>query len=220
MPGRRAAVDPSQVVRLIGAARSPRDRALLTVTYEHGLRASEVGILHLDDYDSDQGQLRIFRLKGLRSYDHQVYRRTAEALRSWLAERVPRLDGGAWIFPSRRHPCTTCSSWSRRQHPQRCPNCRATRDWGRHWSWGITRQGVYTIVRDCARRAGVAKSWPHVLRHSIVTHLLDAGEHPVDVQERAGHADLTTTWQYYASTKQSRAKSQAVLDRIWEGKDR
>jgi len=40
-----------------------RDRALFLVAYRHGLRASEVGLLHLDDLNFAQQRLTIHRLK-------------------------------------------------------------------------------------------------------------------------------------------------------------
>lgn len=36
----------------------------------------------------------------------------------------------------------------------------------------------------------------HSLRHTYITHLLEAGINPRRVQELAGHKDLATTWQY------------------------
>jgi integrase len=40
-----------------------RDRALFLVAYRHGLRASEVGLLHVDDVNFAQQRLTIHRLK-------------------------------------------------------------------------------------------------------------------------------------------------------------
>jgi integrase len=42
----------AELGRLFAAARSnPRDRALFLVAYRHGLRASEVGLLRIEDID-------------------------------------------------------------------------------------------------------------------------------------------------------------------------
>jgi integrase/recombinase XerD len=60
---------------------------------------------------------------------------------------------------------------------------------------------VQAIVKDCAREAGIAKRvYPHLLRHSVATILLDSGQVPIDqVQKFLGHLHLSTT-QIYAET--------------------
>lgn len=60
---------------------------------------------------------------------------------------------------------------------------------------------VQSIVTACARTAGLKKRvYPHLLRHSIATILLDSGLVPIDqVQKFLGHLHLSTT-QIYAET--------------------
>ncbi len=60
---------------------------------------------------------------------------------------------------------------------------------------------VQSIVKSEARKAGIEKRvYPHLLRHSIATILLDSGEVPIDqVQKFLGHLQLSTT-QIYAET--------------------
>jgi integrase/recombinase XerD len=60
---------------------------------------------------------------------------------------------------------------------------------------------VQSIVKTEAREAGIDKRvYPHLLRHSIATILLDSGEVPIDqVQKFLGHLQLSTT-QIYAET--------------------
>jgi len=60
---------------------------------------------------------------------------------------------------------------------------------------------VQAIVTACARAAGIVKRvYPHLLRHSIATILLDSGVVPIDqVQKFLGHLHLSTT-QIYAET--------------------
>ena len=60
---------------------------------------------------------------------------------------------------------------------------------------------LQSIVTTCARAAGIKKRvYPHLLRHSIATILLDSGFVPIDqLQKFLGHLDLSTT-QIYAET--------------------
>jgi integrase/recombinase XerD len=57
------------------------------------------------------------------------------------------------------------------------------------------------MVAACAREAGIPKRvYPHLLRHSIATILLDSGQMPIHrVQKFLGHQRLSTT-QIYAET--------------------
>jgi integrase/recombinase XerD len=61
----------------------------------------------------------------------------------------------------------------------------------------LDRHGAGRIVRQTARRAGIAKPvTPHTLRHAFITAALDAGVPLRDVQEAASHADPRTTMRY------------------------
>ena len=60
---------------------------------------------------------------------------------------------------------------------------------------------MQSIVKEHARTAGITKRvYPHLLRHSIATILLESGYVPIDqVQKFLGHLQLSTT-QIYAQT--------------------
>ena len=66
-----------------------------------------------------------------------------------------------------------------------------------------TRKGIGEItIRRYVRRlrdAAQVKWSPHMLRHSFVTHLLEAGKPVHVVRELAGHRNVMTTLNYYAS---------------------
>jgi integrase/recombinase XerD len=77
---------------------------------------------------------------------------------------------------------------------------------------------MQSVVKSEAQEAGIEKRvYPHLLRHSIATILLDSGEVPIDqVQKFLGHLQLATT-QIYAETS-IRALGESYLRAMGGGK--
>jgi integrase/recombinase XerD len=158
-----------------------RDRALLEVLYATGARVSEVVGLSIPDLDLDQ---RLVRLLGKGSKERIVPFGTAAstALEQWFGP-----GGRALMVPS---------LWASRSDAEAVfVNSRGRR---------LSRQSVWAVVRDAARRAGLrVELSPHSLRHSCATHLLDHGADLRVVQELLGHASISTT-QVYTRVSQER----------------
>lgn len=173
-----------EVARLLAAprGRSPaalRDRALLELMYACGLRASEATGLLVGDLDLEAGILRA-RGKGAKERIVPVGREALAAVRAWLRDGRPRLVG-------------------LREEPHLFVNRRG---------FGLTRQGLYKIVRGHAAAAGLGERMsPHTLRHTFATHLLAGGCDLRALQEMLGHADIATT-QIYTHLQTERLKDQ------------
>jgi integrase/recombinase XerD len=180
------ALTEAEVDALLGAVpgdgpRPQRDRAILEMLYAGGLRISELVGLDLGDVDLYDGLVRVLG-KGSKERVVPLGRSAREAVGDYLTTGRPELAG---------RPST----------PALFLNARGGR---------LTRQGAWLIVRAAGDRAGLqGRLYPHVLRHSCATHMLDRGADIRVVQELLGHASLSTTQVY---TKVSPERLRAVYD--------
>lgn len=155
-----------------------RDRAMLEVLYGCGLRVSELTGLRLENVMLEEGCVRVIG-KGNKERVVPIAGVAASALRDYLAGGRPELvrpRTGGEVFLNR--------------HGKKLTTARV---------WGI--------VKAVAKAAGIKKrAYPHALRHSFATHLLQNGADLRAIQEMLGHADISTT-QVYTHTDEQRIKA-------------
>jgi integrase/recombinase XerD len=155
-----------------------RDRAMLEMFYASGLRLSELCSLRLEIYDADEGFLRVTG-KGNKTRIVPVGKRAREAVEDYLKNERANLvtkRTGSEIFLSVR-------------------------------GGKLSPDRVRQIVKERAVQAGIESNvYPHLLRHSFATHLLEGGADLRVIQELLGHADISTT-QIYTHVDGARLKS-------------
>ncbi len=149
------------------APRALRDRAILELLYGSGLRASEIVGLGPGDLDL-HGQFVVCQGKGSRQRLVPVGGEARRALREYLARGRPVMVGA-------RDPGTLFVN---------------------RLGGSLSRQGLWALVRAHGRRVGVRRAFPHALRHSFASHLLEGGADLRSVQALLGHADIGTTEVY------------------------
>lgn len=79
----------------------------------------------------------------------------------------------------------------------------------------LTKKTIAKIVQDSAKKADIKKRvYPHLLRHSFATHLLENGTDIRIIQKLLGHSDIKTT-QIYTQISQASIKNiKSPLDNI------
>lgn len=222
-----AAVKP---IMAAARARGPRTFALTAWTYEFGARAAEPGQQLLRDVDLVSGLARPMHLKnGTQKSWQPLLGFCLEAMPLWMMERATTpltAIQRPFLFPSGQGgTCYTCKGTGARAVLKRdkkiryegaekveCHHCGGTGKRG-----GMSRIEVYTIIHEVLKAAGMPKDrrHPHVLRHSIITHLLDGGVSPKVIQARVGHKDVQTTLGYAGTTDAAKDELTAALGKVY-----
>jgi integrase/recombinase XerD len=155
-----------------------RNRAMLELLYASGLRISELAEARLENLQLEEGVIRVTG-KGSKTRLVPVGSRARDALRAYLQEERPafvKRRTGSEIFLSAR-------------------------------GGKLTTVRIWQIVKRLAKHAGLEQNvYPHLLRHSFATHLLENGADLRIIQELLGHADISTT-QIYTHVDQQRLKA-------------
>lgn len=154
-----------------------RDRAILELLYAAGVRVSEIVSLDLKDIDLGSRQIRVWG-KGSKERMVLMGRPAAEALKLYLDLGRIRLEGKAYtqaVFLNR-------------------------------FGERIVVRRIQHIIKKYARQAGLEmRVFPHIMRHTFATHLLDGGADLRVVQDLLGHARLSST-QIYTHVTQSQIR--------------
>ena len=155
-----------------------RDLAILELFYASGLRLSEICNARLEFLDQDDSFLRVTG-KGNKTRLVPVGKKALTALQIYLTSERPKLVSkktSSHLFLSVR-------------------------------GGPLSPDRVRQIVKERAKQAGIdINIYPHLLRHSFATHLLENGADLRVIQELLGHADIATT-QIYTHVDQQRLKS-------------
>lgn len=240
-------VDPKAVLELsdiqrawtVAVAKGPFEAALFAWMYEFGARAAEPGLQLIKSLDLRASRARPVRLKDRSALGGSVHQgdwyallpfcRTA--LPPWLEAREARLkrtEQRELLFPGARPGrCYACQGTGQRTillllengargpgDKVKCHHCNHT---GKRW--GISRVEVHTVISKVLEAAGapIGRRHPHVLRHSIISHLLENGIPATVVQDRVGHKLLGTTLSYARATRAAAAQMETALSRIYVG---
>lgn len=149
-------------------SRGLRDRAILETLYSTGMRVSEILRVRRQDLKLSMGYLRCTG-KGSKERVVPLGSQAIHWLRRFLNQVQARNERGGdspLLFPG----------------PRGKP---------------LSRQAVWKTLRAYGLKAGIrTRLYPHRIRHSFATHLLERGADLRAVQEMLGHADVSTTQIY------------------------
>ncbi|HEY4600136.1 MAG TPA: tyrosine recombinase XerC [Cerasibacillus sp.] len=152
-----------------------RNQALLELLYATGIRVGECVKLHLNDIDFDIGTIFVTG-KGNKERYVPFGTFAADALKRYIE------DGRITLLEKAKSK-TDCLFLNARGQP-------------------LTDRGIRLILNEMVNKTSLTINvYPHKLRHTFATHMLNAGADLRTVQELLGHEHLSTTQIYTHVTK-------------------
>ncbi len=174
----------TETTRLMEHAQSSKHRAIFTLLYGAGLRVSEALAITVKDIDSVRMVLHIHEPKNRFDRSVPLPAPTLAALRTYWKECRPQSRDG-YLFP------------------------------GEGTSPTMTREAALLALRKAAKSAGIAKRvYPHLLRHTYATHMMEIGTDLRTIQILLGHRSIRSTERYTHLTEARRQTLRSPLEML------
>jgi site-specific recombinase XerC len=155
-------------VRSIFAASydDPMDYAIMTMLYYGQFRNNELRNLNVRDIDIERMKARINNGKGNKSDEINMHPTAIKAVQRWLQVRPKSKKAGDALFISKE----------------------GTR---------LSKTPLDKRVKRYAVKAGVTKRvYPHLFRHTCISHMADNGATLPEIQRQSRHKDIKTLMVY------------------------
>ena len=163
-----------------------RDNALLELLYGSGLRVSENCAITQKNLDFANEMIKVFG-KGHKERYVPMNQRTIDALKEYIYLGRPVLIQSVEL---------------------NAPDNLFVN----HHGGALTPRGVRVILDNIITKTGeIGHVYPHMIRHTFATHLLDGGADLRSVQAMLGHENLSTT-QIYTHVSKEQIKESYMLN--------
>lgn len=153
--------------------RHVRNRAIIRMLWDTGLRVGELCSLDIDDIDLHQykGTVKTEKNRGSRQFRPVFWTETTNAcLRCWVKRREKiALVGEKALF-------VCCTSYNVGQR--------------------LTKKGIGEMLRSYSKKAGLPPINAHSFRHHLGHEIIQKGGSNADVANILGHASLLSTYVY------------------------
>jgi integrase/recombinase XerD len=160
-----------------------RDLAIFRIAYRCGLRASEIALIKLEDYNAAKGELYCRRLKGSCNNTIRLDSKTKEALDQYIKESAFSSNSEA-LFKSQKGS----------------PISRQTLD------YLMKKYSAYAGIHD------KSKYHFHSLKHTTAVHLAESDMDIKELQWWLGHKSVSNTEIYFQFTTRQQEKMYSKLE--------
>lgn len=167
-------LDVDRVARLIeikgDEVITVRDRAMLELFYSSGLRLSEMSALNVDEGKKSVAGIIRVKGKGDKERELPVGSKACAAMKAWLTRRNELISE-----KNKNEQALFLGQQGKRIH----------------------NSVIQKRLKYWAKKQGIDMNvYPHMLRHSFASHMLESSSDLRAVQELLGHADISTTQIY------------------------
>ena len=185
---------PDEIIKLLTAAknRSARSWAMMLLSYKHALRPSECCGLRLVDIDLSAGSIRIGRLKNGNDNRQEITGHKGKPLLDeFLAVRAWLKERGddssPFLFTTQKSKVIHRSQWFR-EFQALCSGIGIDND----------------------------RQHPHVLRHSLATHMVEKHADILEIKQRLGHKSIASTMVYsHIGDRQADTAARRVMNELF-----
>lgn len=175
-------------------ADSFRNYAIFLLAYQHGLRASEIGVLKIGDYDKEDRRIYIRRIKGGISATYKISLELSKALNDWLKLcNLTQIPEKQFL----KNKSNQVLFLSRKDNP-------------------IGRKQLDTLMKFYGEKVDLPedKRHFHSLRHSCAVSMISRGVPIVQVKDWLGHRSINSTMIYAKVRLDTRDKTSEVWEEI------
>ncbi len=161
-----------------------RDMAIFRIAYRCALRATEIGLILLEDYNRVKGELYCRRLKGSQNNTIRLDQKTMKVLNKYIRD-YEKKDGSDVLFLSQEGNAIS----------------RKTLDF------------LMKKYCNEAKIIDVSKHHFHAIKHTSAVHLAESGLDIKDVQWWLGHKNVNNTLIYFQYTTAQQNEMYNKLER-------
>ena len=209
-----------------------RDTAIMAVLMSAGNRTSSLVELRIDDIRGERVKIPP-RCHHCGQTDYSGQSRLRGREEDMVLIDLKEKGGKSWSVPLHKKAAFYLNQYLiQREHGKNSdvvfPSLRGKKDPDNVKP--ITRHGIYALIKQYAREAGIKGNVsPHSYRHLVVTWLLDCGVDEMVTKNLVGHAKLATTEAYrgvshrafmFAGIAHEKSILEAIdtpMDKIMEG---
>jgi integrase/recombinase XerD len=166
-----------QIKALIKACNTQRDKLIISILYETGMRKGELLGLHLEDFgDCGENEIAIVarnnrngaRVKNNAERVLNVSKEVMQAYEDYLIDEYPDIE----------------------------PDFVLVNIWGGEVGEPMNYRSLNHMLKQLQKKTGIYV-YPHLFRHTHATELIRAGVDIYHVSKRLGHASISTTLNEY-----------------------
>lgn len=171
-----------------------RDLTMFNIAYYCWLRAWEIGLLKLSDYNMDNWEISVTRLKWSVSNTLRLDKKRNLLLKKYLKEYYKNED----------------EKWYRLYHVKDEYDVLFKTKFGQ----GLWTRWVHQIFVKYMSKTNIVKDkqHPHVLKHSIAVHLAESNMDIKEIQFWLWHKEIRNTLIYFQYTT---AQQEYMYKKIW-----